>query len=477
MKLYIYLTQGVDLSKPILELNSDEGAAPSPIAQATPSTGEGTSGSGSGRERARRTLNQIETNTLSSILAVIPSQGFLRPYEKRAIAFRFSPRCYRSGVGYKSLDMDANVPRHDYALFVHLQMVGNPQLMENQGEAAGDPGGNGSGVSDEPTSPGLQKEHANAKSDRKISGVTDLEIAVTATALPVLLTLSKDVPVPAKKEKGEKREKSGESKAEESGTNTKDPKAPPTGTAANPLTLGFEECGLGDMRRQRVTLRNESTLLPLNCVFRPLANFTPGNAHLSMRPLEKRTIDILFTPRQLGAFDALQYIDVLGQVCLDNTSAPADANPSAGEQQRDPLATHTEVIHSVPLRLVASARAVTFTHPPRFNLGVVPQISNEMGLYTNALTFGDKAAAAVAASSPGCGPRTAFPRAAVLRALDMKHAYAQRALENVLIAFPNDRWHSIRPAASDPDCKSIFLRTFILKYYLHVHSTLYSTFY
>ena len=453
----MHLTQGVDLSKPILELKSDEGAASSPIAQASLSTGEGTSGSGSGRGRARRTLNQIETNTLSSILAVIPSQGFLRPYEKRAIAFRFSPRCYRSGVGYKSLDMDANVPRHDYALFVHLQMVGNPQLMENQGEAAGGPGGNGSGVSDERTSPELQKEPANAKSDRKISGVTDLEIAVTATALPVLLTLSKDVP--AKKEKAEKREKSGESKAEESGT--KGPNTPPTGTAANPLTLGFEECGLGEMRRQRVTLRNESTLLPLNCVFRPLSNFTPGNAHLSMRPLEKRTIDIFFTPRQLGAFDALQYIDVLGQVSLDNTGAPADAanaKASAGEQQRDPLATHTEVILSVPLRLVASARAVTFTHPPRFNLGVVPQISNEVGLYTNALTFGDKAAAAAAASSPGCGPSTAFPRAAVLRALDMKHAYAQRALEKVLIAFPNDRWHSIRPAASDPDCKSIFLR-------------------
>jgi hypothetical protein len=62
------------------------------------------------------------TNDLTSLVTALPSQGVLRPGEKRVIHFCFSPRFTRSSKGWKMLDQAP--PRRDFALFMHIETVG-----------------------------------------------------------------------------------------------------------------------------------------------------------------------------------------------------------------------------------------------------------------------------------------------------------------------------------------------------------------
>lgn len=63
------------------------------------------------------------TNDLTSLVTALPSQGVLKPGEKRFIHFCFSPRFTRSNKGWKLIDQPP--PRRDFALFMHIETVGS----------------------------------------------------------------------------------------------------------------------------------------------------------------------------------------------------------------------------------------------------------------------------------------------------------------------------------------------------------------
>ena len=63
------------------------------------------------------------SSDLTTLVTALPSQGALRPGEKRVIHFRFSPRYTKSNKGWRNSDQPP--PRRDYALFMHIETVGS----------------------------------------------------------------------------------------------------------------------------------------------------------------------------------------------------------------------------------------------------------------------------------------------------------------------------------------------------------------
>ena len=59
-----------------------------------------------------------------------PTQGTLKPYEKRPVHFKFSPRGEKSSTGWAATEKP--LPRRDYALFVHIDMVGSMNTFSNK---------------------------------------------------------------------------------------------------------------------------------------------------------------------------------------------------------------------------------------------------------------------------------------------------------------------------------------------------------
>ncbi|ESO84821.1 hypothetical protein LOTGIDRAFT_168309 [Lottia gigantea] len=151
------------------------------------------------------------TNILTSLITAIPNQGILRPYEKIPIFFRFSPRWYSSKQGWKS--QVTPPPRKDFALFLKLQIIGsNTGFTKLEGQQ------NGGGFA---------------------------EIALTGTALPVLLDIS---PAPV---------------------------------------FDFGECLVGEHADVLFTLKNDSNILPVLYQFKKIAHFSaqPPNARIILTPI------------------------------------------------------------------------------------------------------------------------------------------------------------------------------------------------
>ena len=93
-KYYSSLNQGVDLTKSTTAVLASQ-AAPEALGSST---------------------------DLTTLVTSLPSQGALRPGEKRVIHFRFSPRFCQSTQGWSESAQPP--PRRDYALFMHIEMVG-----------------------------------------------------------------------------------------------------------------------------------------------------------------------------------------------------------------------------------------------------------------------------------------------------------------------------------------------------------------
>ncbi|XP_064627283.1 cilia- and flagella-associated protein 47-like isoform X2 [Lineus longissimus] len=297
-------------------------------------------------------------NPLTSLVTAIPNQGTLAPYEKIPVFFRFSPRWNSSKSGWKC--QGDQPPRQDFALFMHLEMIGS--------------------------SNGFQNKSGN-KTRSNIEG-SFLEVAVTGTALPVQLNFS-------------------------------------------PQTkLDFDECPVGEHVDTLCMIKNESAVLPALFQFRRIAHFSMRPPNGTLPPGGSQEILFSFTPNQVGTFKPNLTMDVIGQVA-DN---------------RNPFMSHLEVIHSMNIQLQGRSDPVTVKRAPKFNPGITPKITNEVGQFVDT-TF-----------------ETAEkkPRAAILNSLGTEIHKIESA-KNVktwndaaLVSFPNDRAKSIRPSDRKENYKTIF---------------------
>ncbi|KAL5010428.1 hypothetical protein ScPMuIL_012733 [Solemya velum] len=311
--------------------------------------------SSTGRDAA----GQGHTNKLTSLITAIPNQGVLKPYQKIPVFFRFSPRWDASRQGWKS--HVAAPPRKDFSLFMRIQIVGSSSQDDDTSE-------NGYVL---------------------LTG-TSVEIALTGTALPVLLTLS-----PAYK-------------------------------------FDFGECPVGEHADILCTIKNESTALPATFQFRRVAHFTAHPPNGKIPPSHTQDVIFSFAPKQVGDFKPKQMLDVVGQI--------ADG--------RNPTLASLQVINSLVIQLLGQSNPVPLQRKPKFNPGITPYISNEVGMFVDT-TF---------STLEKDNPRNAI----VGGPHSVLHAPATSFQNNdssVKVAFPNDRARSIRPSNRHDKYKTLFTRT------------------
>ncbi|XP_029603297.1 cilia- and flagella-associated protein 47 [Salmo trutta] len=358
----------------------------------------------------------------STVIACVPNEGRLRPYDKTTLWVCFRPISRRrSREEQKTSGASATASKQDYSLFLKFQTLGSKDGFNHQ-------------------------QHSTVLPHNGYC----VELAVTGSALPVSL-----VPSPGH-------------------------------------SFNFQQCLMGERVDVLCVLHNLSPLLPVTFKFRKMANFisdppsgtiSPGQSqvdrwstssvtllvgpspqgrarwdHLprvepgrqmvnfisdppsgTISPGQSQDVVLSFTPHQMGTFKVKQVLEVLGQV--------VHLGPSS-------IKLRLRSFHTVTLHLSAVCRAQTACATPKLNPGITPAVTNETGQYARV-------------PSSELGRCVGLVRAAVLSTAKTRlHSHGQSqshrrnqsldGSQRELLAFPNDRACSIRPASPDTTYRTIF---------------------
>ena len=115
----------------------------------------------------------------------------------------------------------------------------------------------------------------------------------------------------------------------------------------------FGDSAVGEHSDMQCTLRNDCHTLPVSYQFRRIAHFLAKPANGKIRPQQSQDVLLSFSPNQIGTFTSIQYIDVVGPV--------ADI--------RNPFVIHQQVIHSVPVKVSGKADPSVVKKQPVYNPG------------------------------------------------------------------------------------------------------------
>ncbi|XP_029931399.1 cilia- and flagella-associated protein 47-like [Myripristis murdjan] len=306
-------------------------------------------------ERVKRCC--AATQDGNKVLACIPNQGRLGPYDKTMLTVCFSPLCKRPTEGKKCACLSR---RRDYSLFLLFESVGSKHGFTHR------------------------------------NGHSSVELAVTGSGLPVSL-----VPSPSE-------------------------------------NFNFLSTVRGQHVDMLCVLQNLCPLIPINFRFRKTAHFTTVPSAGTINPGQCQDVVLSFTARQQGSFRVRQKLDVLGPVFHQS------GDDTAGAVTGLRLCS----FHTLTLHLLAVCRSET-THPePKLNPGITPVVTNPTG------------------SRPHVRSRelshcSGMVHAAVLSAAKTRlHTHCREGSQSVgeeeLVAFPNDRAASIRPASPHTQYRTIF---------------------
>ncbi|XP_045555399.1 cilia- and flagella-associated protein 47 isoform X2 [Salmo salar] len=305
----------------------------------------------------------------STVIACVPNEGRLRPYDKTTLWVCFRPISRRrSREEQKTSGASAAASKQDYSLFLKFQTLGSKDGFNHQ-------------------------QHFTVLPHNGYC----VELAVTGSALPVSL-----VPSPGH-------------------------------------SFNFQQCLMGERVDVLCVLHNLSPLLPVTFNFRKMANFISDPPSGTISPGQSQDVVLSFTPHQMGTFKVKQVLEVLGQV--------VHLGPSS-------IKLHLRSFHTVTLHLSAVCRAQTACATPKLNPGITPAVTNETGQYARV-------------PSSELGRCVGLVRAAVLSTAKTRlHSHGQSqshrrnqsldGSQRELLAFPNDRACSIRPASPDTTYRTIF---------------------
>lgn len=120
----------------------------------------------------------------------------------------------------------------------------------------------------------------------------------------------------------------------------------------------FHECPVNEHVDSLATLKNDSQILPVSFVFRPVAQFVVHPASGKLKPGESKDLLVSFKPSQYGNFRTMQLMDVLGPV----------ATPEG--EFTTPLDTCLEAIHTVHILLTGQGASTFRKKDPKFNPGI-----------------------------------------------------------------------------------------------------------
>ncbi|KAL3884217.1 hypothetical protein ACJMK2_030436, partial [Sinanodonta woodiana] len=124
------------------------------------------------------------------------------------------------------------------------------------------------------------------------------------------------------------------------------------------------------------------------------------------------------------SFKRQQMLDIIGHVA-DN---------------QNPTMSHLQVIHTLPIHFMGCSDPITIKKQPKHNPGITPYISNEVGLFvdTTFLSLDDV-------------PRNAVAGGNKCKLHILRNSTGN--MNNVKVAFPNDRAQSIRPGIRNDEYK------------------------
>ncbi|XP_036357875.1 cilia- and flagella-associated protein 47-like isoform X1 [Octopus sinensis] len=308
-------------------------------------------------------LAEGKSNVHSGLLDILPYEGTLTPYEKILVAFLFKPRWELSPLGWKCLQEPP--PRRDFVLFVNFNIVGIPFPPENQ------------------------PKHG-------------LEVPITGTALPVLLSLE-------------------------------------------PEKYHFGSCAVGMRSETEAILLNYSPVLPANYHFNNGAHFRAHPYKGVLQPGQQERITFSFIPKQIGALQSKNDLQVQENI----SSLYSDGNPFSIQKFKSgfPYYVSPKVIYSADIQMQGFGVMKPLNKDPKFNMGITPYITNEVGLYSE-ITFGNIKQI----------PRNAMAAARHYKILkEFKRSHSE-VISRSFVAMPNDMAQSIRPSRNDKIFRTLFTK-------------------
>ncbi|XP_032305269.1 cilia- and flagella-associated protein 47 isoform X2 [Coturnix japonica] len=235
-------------------------------------------------------INKTRDLDVSTLIWCIPDQGTLPPYRKSMVTLCFCPKKFKGAF----IANDSS-PKQDYIVFLRFEAAGKKDLQ----------------TPSDGTTPNT-KNRPNCT-----------ELAVTGTALPVMLTFN---PGPV---------------------------------------IKFMDCFLGEQRQVLWTLKNESESLPVKFSFRKTAHFNISPDKGKIKKSSTKDFIFSFSPHQIGIFEVKQVIDIIGTE-LDKNNLKV---------------SKTKSIHQIYLDLIGVCKSKPKTIIFRMNPGITPMITNATGQF------------------------------------------------------------------------------------------------
>ncbi|XP_063160761.1 cilia- and flagella-associated protein 47 [Candoia aspera] len=192
--------------------------------------------------------------------------------------------------------------------------------------------------------------------------------------------------------------------------------------------VNFRECYFGEHTDLVCTLKNECDVLPVTFVFHKIAHYNICPEKGKIKAKSAKDVIFSFIPRHIGTFTVRQKVDIIGPVAKKDDFPVLEMKP----------------FHQIHLVFSGLCKSVSTKVVLKSNPGLTPLISNATGIFI--ANKGDQ--------------QSDFAPVALLKSEKTQlHAHRiNRNLSNALVALPNDRPASIRPAELHKDYRTIFTK-------------------
>ncbi|XP_074066731.1 cilia- and flagella-associated protein 47 [Macrotis lagotis] len=190
--------------------------------------------------------------------------------------------------------------------------------------------------------------------------------------------------------------------------------------------LNFTPCSMGQYSEILCSIHNHSKSLPVSFSFHKLAHFkiTPEKGKIAEEGVQN--VLFSFVPHQLGTFKVKQLMDILGLVAEDDLQS-----------------VKVKPFHQIQLSFTSICKPTTKRIEMKIIPGITPLITNATGQYVVDET----------------GEYKNFAPVAMLKSrlsTIHNHQLTRPLKKNVQIAFPNDRWASLRSGDPQVEIRTIF---------------------
>ncbi|XP_042314327.1 cilia- and flagella-associated protein 47 [Sceloporus undulatus] len=192
--------------------------------------------------------------------------------------------------------------------------------------------------------------------------------------------------------------------------------------------VNFMECYMGEHTDIVCSLKNECGALPVSYIFRKIAHFNICPEKGKIKPKSTQDVIFSFVPHHVGPFSVKQVVDIIGPVVMKDNLFTLKMQP----------------FHQIQLSFFGHCKSIANKVVLKTNPGLKPLISNATGVFiaNKVDQHSDITPVALLKSN-----RTQI------------HAHQiSRNMSNTIIALPNDRAASIRPAELHKDYRTIFTK-------------------